>query len=637
MFVLFEESGSFKTGSVLSDNDASLQVETSTGKRVKIKKAQVLLRFDAPAAGELLERAEPEAEALDTDFLWEVCGDDEFAFDDFAAEYHGHTPDPVEATAVLLRLHSAPIHFHRKGRGRFRKAPPDILQAALAGLEKKRQQAELIERMRAELVEGRLPSELDGMVEQVLYRPDRNRPEVKALEAACVDAGLSAPRLLLKCGALHSSYDYHYNRFLFEHFPEGAGFAQFDPPAEPDDLPLAAVAAFSIDDATTTEIDDAFSVTPRAGGGWRIGIHIAAPGLGFARGSTLEAIARQRLSTVYMPGNKITMLPDEIVERFTLGAGRECPAVSLYLDLSSALAITGSETRVERIPVAANLRHHDIEPLFNDAVLHGQDDGPDYPYRQELKLLWELATVLEAGRGKVSANQDQVDYSFYVDWTRETADGPGHVTITDRKRGSPLDKLVAELMIHANATWGKQLDEAGVPGLYRVQNGGKVRMSTKAEPHDALGVDCYAWSSSPLRRYVDLINQWQIVATVRGETPPFAPRSTDLMAAMRDFELTYAAYAEFQRGMERYWCLRWLRQRSEREITARVLRDNVVRIDHTPLVVKIASMPLQMPGARVRLAIEGSDLIDLDLNARHLETLSEPDPQQSGEAVFESS
>src|SRR5690554_2229579 len=305
MFVLFEESGSFKTGSVLSDNDASLQVETSTGKRVKIKKAQVLLRFDASAAGELLERAEPEAEALDTDFLWEVCGDDEFAFDDFAAEYHGHTPDPVEATAVLLRLHSAPIHFHRKGRGRFRKAPPDILQAALAGLEKKRQQAELIERMRAELVEGRLPSELDGMVEQVLYRPDRNRPEVKALEAACVDAGLSAPRLLLKCGALHSSYDYHYNRFLFEHFPEGAGFAQFDPPAEPDDLPLAAVAAFSIDDATTTEIDDAFSVTPRAGGGWRIGIHIAAPGLGFERGSSLDAIARRRLSTVYMPGTKI--------------------------------------------------------------------------------------------------------------------------------------------------------------------------------------------------------------------------------------------------------------------------------------------------------------------------------------------
>lgn len=637
MFVLFEDSGAFKAGTILTDNDATLQIETTHGKRLKLKSSHVLMRFREPAPAELMERAEREAEALDTDFLWEVCGDEEFAFEEFAAEYQGHTPSALESAAVLLRLHSAPIHFHRKGRGRFRKAPPEILQAALAGLEKKRLQTEAIERMRAELVEGRLPPELSGMIEQVLYRPDRNRPEVKALEAACVDAGLSAPRLLLKCGALRSSYDFHYNRFLFEQFPEGPAFPEFElPNADFADLPLAQVAAFSIDDATTTEIDDAFSVTPRDGGGWRIGIHIAAPGLGFARSSSLDAIARRRLSTVYMPGNKITMLPDEVVECFTLAAGRECPAVSLYLDVSPALAITGFESKVERIPVAANLRHHDIEPFFNETTL-SQENVPDFPWKRELVLLWELATVLEAGRGKPSANADQVDYSFAVDWTIETADGPGHVSISDRKRGSPMDKLVSELMIHANATWGKMLDQAGVPGLYRVQNGGKVRMSTHAEPHDALGVDCYAWSSSPLRRYVDLVNQWQIVAVVRGETPSFAPRSTELMAAMRDFELTYAAYAEFQRMMERYWCLRWLRQRGEPEITARVLRDNVVRIDRTPMVVKVPSMPLQLPGAQVRLALEGTDLVDLDLNARHLATLSEPDPEETGEALFEGS
>ena len=633
MFVLFEDGGAFKAGTILADNDASLQVETTHGKRLKLKAAHVLMRFREPAPGELLDRAEREAEALDTDFLWEVCGEEEFAFEDFAAEYHGHTPNALESAAILLRLHSAPIHFHRKGRGRFRKAPPEILQAALAGLEKKRLQAEQIERMRAELVEGHLPAELQGMVEQVLYKPDRNRPEVKALEAACVDAGLSAPRLLLKCGALRSSYDFHYNRFLFEHFPEGAAFPAYDTPAGTSELPLARVTAFSIDDATTTEIDDAFSVTPREGGGWRIGIHIAAPGLGFERGSALDAIARRRLSTVYMPGNKITMLPDDVVNTFTLAAGAECPAVSLYLDVSPALAITGFDSAVERITVAANLRHHDIEPFFNETTL-AQEQVPDFPYRDELVLLWELATVLEAGRGKPSANQDQVDYSFYVDWTMDTADGPGHVTISDRKRGSPMDKLVAELMIHANATWGKMLDQAGVPGLYRVQNGGKVRMSTNAEPHDALGVDCYAWSSSPLRRYVDLVNQWQIIAVIRGDTPTFAPRSTELMAAMRDFELTYAAYAEFQRMMERYWCLRWLRQRGEPQITARVLRDNVVRIDRTPMVVKVPSMPLQMPGAQVRLALDGSDLVDLELDARYLETLSEPDPSETGEELF---
>lgn len=624
MFVLYEDNGNFRTGTVLVDNDASLQVEATAGKRLKIKKAQVLMRFQEPAPGSLLEQAREEAESLDTDFLWEVCGDEEFTFDEFAAEYHGDPPTTVQMAATLLSLHSAPIYFHRKGKGRFRKAPPEILQAALAGLEKKRQQAEAIERMRAELVSGRLPEELAGMVPQLLYRPDRNRPEVKALEAACVDSGQSAPRLLLACGAIESSHEYHYNRFLFEHFPDGSGFPAFEMPSSTDELPLAAVQTFSLDDATTTEIDDAFSVTPREGGGWRVGIHIAAPGLSFARGSTLDAIARDRLSTVYMPGNKLTMLPDEIVQHCTLLAGRECPAVSLYLDLSPALAVLGSESRIERIPVTANLRHHEVEPLFNDDFLHSQDERPEFPWQRELVLLWELATVLEAGRGKTAAAPEQTDYSFYVDWNIETADGPGHVTISSRRRGAPVDKLVSELMIHANATWGKQLDEAGIPGLYRVQFGGKVRMSTNAEPHEALGVDCYAWSSSPLRRYVDLVNQWQIIAAVQGTEPPFAPRSSDLMAALRDFELTYAAYGEFQRMMERYWCMRWLRQNECKEVTALVLRENVVRIDGMPLVIKVPSMPLQMPGAQVRLAIDGSDLIDLDVSARYLTTLSEP-------------
>lgn len=634
MFVLFEESGAFKAGAILADNDSSLQLETSHGKRVKLKSNHVLMRFREPAPAQLLNEAERDAEALDTDFLWEVCGEEEFDFESFATEYFGRSPTPVEAATVLLRLHSAPIYFHRKGRGRFRKAPPDILKAALAGLEKKRLQAEAMEHMRAELVEGRVPDELAGMLDQLLYRPDRNRIEAKALEAACVDAGLSAPRLLLRCGALRSTYDYHFNRFLFENFPEGLAFPPFEAPATPLDLPLADVAAFSIDDATTTEIDDAFSVTPRAAGGWRVGIHIAAPGLGFGRGSTIDAIARRRLSTVYMPGNKITMLPDEVVERFTLAAGRECPAVSLYLDVTPALAIVGFDSQVERIPVVANLRHHDIEPQFNETVLH--DGGPDFPWKRELVLLWDLATVLEAGRGKPSANQDQVDHNFYVDWNTATADGPGYVTISQRKRGSPLDKLVAELMIHANATWGKMLADAGVPGLYRVQNGGKVKMSTAAEPHDALGVDCYAWSSSPLRRYVDMVNQWQIIAMLRNEAAPFAPRSTDLMATLRDFELTYSSYSEFQRYMERYWCLRWLRQQDNPQVDARVLRDNLVKLDGAPLVTKIPSLPLQMPGTRVRLAVENSDLVDIEVNARYVETLSEPEADELADPLFES-
>ena len=638
MNVLFEEDGAFRAGSVLADNVTSLQIELASGKRSKVKAANVLLRFAAPAPGELLEQAETEAEGIDVDFLWEVCADAEFAFEELAAEYHGTKPDSVQAAAVLLRLHSAPIHFHRKGRGRFRKAPPEILQAALAGLEKKRQQAAAIERMVEELKHGQLPAEFGPILPQLIYKPDRNRPETKALEAACAETGKSAARLLFDCGALPSTHDYHLGRFLFEFFPDskgGTGFPYFAAPVESAEMPLAAVEAFSIDDAHTTEIDDAFSVTT-TDGGWQIGIHIAAPGLGFAPDSDLGRIAHERLSTVYMPGRKITMLPEDIVEHFTLAAGQTVPAISLYLDVAADYRLLGHETRIERVPVVANLRHHDIEPVFNAATL--AEGLADFPFRDELKLLWEFAQVLEAGRGKPSDNSNRKDYNFVVDWTADSGiavePGTGFVSIEERPRGSPLDTLVAELMITANATWGAMLRDAGIPALYRVQTAGKVRMSTIAAAHEGLGVDCYAWSSSPLRRYCDLLNQWQLIALLQGEPPPFPPKSADLLAAMRDFELTYAAYAEFQRGMERYWCLRWLLQQDSTTVLAQVLREALARLDTLPLVARVPSLPELPRGAHVRLAIEGIDLLEAELRLRYLEQAPELVSNSGPDAAF---
>jgi exoribonuclease-2 len=619
MNVLFEEDGAFRAGIVLADNNTSLQVELPTGKRAKVKAANILLRFVDLSAAELLDRAERDAADVDIDFLWEACPDAEFGFEEFAADYAGHKPSAVEAAAVLLRLHSAPIYFHRKGRGRFRKAPPEILQAALAGQEKKRQQALAIERMAAELQAGRLPGEFPPLLNQLLYKPDRNRPETKALEAACGETGLSVPRLLQRCGALPATHDYHLGRFLFEYFPHGTDFPEFTPPSEIGTLPVAEVRAFSIDDAQTTEIDDAFSVTPRSDGGMRVGIHIAAPGLGIRPDSDLGRMARGRLSTVYMPGRKITMLPDSVVGHFTLGAGNTVPAISLYLDVGADFTVTGHETRLERVPVVANLRHHDIEPVFNEQTL--SDGLGEFPFCDELQRLWELATVLEAGRGKPSATPQQKDYSFSVDWDATGGDGPGRVDIVERPRGSPLDKLVAELMIVANATWGALLRDAGVAALYRAQTVGKVRMTTAPAAHEGLGVDCYAWSSSPLRRFVDLVNQWQLIAHLRGETPPYTARSAEFLAALRDFELTYAAYAEFQRGMERYWCLRWLRQQAEMNPAGRVLREGLVRLEHLPLVLRVPSLPALDRGVRVRLAIENIDLLDAECAARYVELL----------------
>ena len=564
MNILYEEDGSFKVGSIMTDNTTSLQVESVSGKRSKVKATNVMLRFSQPALAEFMAQAEPIAEGIEVDFLWECCPPEEFGFEQIAAEYFGHTPNPLEAAAALIRLHGAPIYFHKKGKGRYRAAPPDVLKAALAGAEKKRQQLALQARYTEQLSRFELPAEFTEHLIHLLYKPDRNTIEVKALEAACAATHLSGAHLLHRCGALPSTHDYHLQKFLFEHFPKGTGF----PPVELsawDELPLAGVNAFSIDDATTTEIDDAFSVEKLANGNWRIGVHIAAPTLGMPRDSEGDKIAAARLSTVYMPGQKITMLPDSVVQAFTLCADRVCPALSMYNEISlgedgETLEILGHESCVERIHIAANLRHDTLEPLFNEETLAA--GKLDYPYANELTLLWSLVQKLEAARGKPSDNStQQVDYNFHIESEELVAGHPNdRISITQRRRGSPIDKVVSELMILVNSEWGKHLAEHGFVGIYRTQQGGKVRMSTVAAPHQGLGVAQYMWSSSPLRRYVDMVNQRQIIAMLRDEEPAYPKNDTALYATMRDFDTMYTIYNDFQRHMERYWCLRWLQQ-----------------------------------------------------------------------------
>ncbi len=629
MNVLFEEDGGFKAGTLMADNDSSLQVEMPSGKRSKIKTALVLLRFAQPSAAQLLELATPLADEIEADFLWECVSDGEFSFLDFARDYYGHEPAPVEATAVLLALHAAPVYFHRKGKGRFKKAPADILAAALANLEKKRQQALAMEGWLAELKAFRLPPEIGALTDALLYAPDRNKPETKAFETACAETGLSAAQLLFRCGAITSAYHLHYKRFLHEQFPKGTGFPALDAPRLPSDLPKAEVRAFSIDDANTTEIDDALSVTWLPGIGTRIGIHIAAPGLAIEHGSPLDGIARARLSTVYMPGNKITMLPDAVVQNYTLAGGVDCPAVSLYLTVNDVFEVISHESCIERVHIADNLRHHDVEPWFNAETVGGP--LPDKPFARELLHLWHFANACEGRRGKPSATQGINDYNFEI--VGDMADPEScTVGISERKRGSPLDKLVAELMIVANSTWGGLLADKNIACLYRAQTQGKVRMTTSPLPHEGLGVPQYAWMTSPLRRYCDLVNQWQLIACLKGETPAFAQKSAELFAAMRDFELTYGAYADFQRLMERYWCLRWLQQQGVTEIDATVRREQQVKLDHLPLLLRVPSLPADLgQGARVRLVVENIDLLAPEVVCRFDRLLAEDAPAEAVE------
>jgi exoribonuclease-2 len=661
MHALFDEAGKFLAGRILSEAEASLQVELESGKRVKVKTANVLLKFEKPAPAELLGAAQTLSESIELDLAWEFAPEDDFGFADLAAVYFQDPPTLPQQAGTLLRLHEAPHYFRRAGKGRYKKAPAEIIQQALAAIEKKRLIQEQIVEWAQALGRGECPQPIREQLYKILFKPDKNAPEYKAVVEASRATHLAPLDLLQKAGAIDSPYQFHWRRFLFENFPKGYGFPALVAPEIRDDLPVADVQAYSIDDSATTEIDDALSVQGLGTGTVTVGIHIAAPGLAVQRGDPIDNVSRARLSTVYMPGYKITMLPDEVVQRYTLQEGRACPAVSLYVAFrEDTLEVQGHDTRLECVPIAHNLRHDQIDGVVTAAWLEDlsfQHATPDPEQlstglRTELAFLHRLARHLKAQREVVRGKPEtfnRPDYTFkLVGNEGAEPQGSEQVQIGTRSRGAPLDLMVAEAMILANSTWGQWLAELGVPAIYRSQAslapGMKVRMGTKALPHAGLGVKSYAWSTSPLRRYTDLVNQWQIIACARhGKTAalaaPFKPKDADLFSIISGFDAAYSTYNGYQATIERYWTLKYLQQQGITELEATVFKDNLARADTLPLVLPVLGAQGLPRGARVLVRLGTIDEVALDVSGTVLERLDaeaapvEEDETDDGEAL----
>ena len=256
MHVLFEEAGKFMAGRVLSEAESSAQVELESGKRLKVKGANILLRFEKPAPADLIAAAQAQAQAIELEMAYEFSPDEEFGFADLARDYFSAQATLTEQAGMLFKLFESPHYFRRAGKGRFKKAPADIIAQALVAIEKKKQIVAQITQWADELVAGKCPEAIRFQLYKLLFRPDKNAPEYKAVVEASRASHLAPLDVLQKAGAIASPYQFHWKRFLLENFPKGTGFSAMPAPAIADQLPTATVRAFSIDDSQTTEIDD---------------------------------------------------------------------------------------------------------------------------------------------------------------------------------------------------------------------------------------------------------------------------------------------------------------------------------------------------------------------------------------------
>ena len=584
MNIFYEESGQFKVASIVQKNDATYQVDTQHGKRTKVKANNVFAEFDGDMAA-FLENTQAQAADIDTDLLWEVCGEEEFTAEAIAEEYYGHAPTKTELAATLIALYAAPMYFYKKAKGVFKAAPEETLKQALAAIERKKQQDAQIDAWAEALKRGEMPSEIAADLKTILHAPDKQSLTYKAFTKAADALKTSAYELAKKTGGITSIPQYLQDGFEIKYFPKGTGFPDLPLPEMPD-LPKADVTAFSIDDESTTEVDDALSLTDLGNGTKRVGIHIAAPSLAIKPGDKMEKNIMERLSTVYFPGGKITMLPENWIAAFSLDAGAYRPSISIYFDVDNEFNVGAPTCKIEAVNIAENLRIQTIEPHFNAET--GLDEAGEMMFAHHQDLIWfyQFAIALQKARGKYEPDRaPQYDYSIELD-------EEGNVSVVRRERGSPIDTLVSEMMILANSTWAQMLDENELPGLFRVQPAGKVRMSTKSEPHIGMGVQHYGWFTSPLRRAADYINQKQLISLIDDTAEPLYQNSdAELFAALRDFDAAYTAYADFQRQMEAYWSLVYLQQQGTSELTATILKEDLVRIEGLPLVTRATGIP----------------------------------------------
>lgn len=632
MNVIFEESGQFKVARVLSETEANYQIELSTGKRSKIKRNNVIFEFEkAPyPLTEILPKAEELGEELEASFLWEFAPQEDFKAEELALEYYGHEPDIIEKLALLIQLQAAPVYFHRRGKGQYRAAPPEILEAALAAVEKKRLQEEQQAQWTESLVNFQLPEEMAEEAKTFLTSPNKNTLAWKAFENALSRSALNVKEMLLKLGIYKNELEITLAGFLEKHFPKGYDTPELPLPTlkEP---PLAEVEAYSIDNDFTTEIDDAFSIKHLEGETYQFGVHIAAPALAVTKDSELDLAARKRMSTIYLPGKKITMQGENLINAFSLNEGEVKPCISLYVVANLASGeIISSDSKVESIKVKENLRLS----MFDDDLVTAEnlnDNSVDLPYEFLIRPFWRLTRHLSAKRDEVRGYPESnkgLEFSFLLhgDWQDQDAE----IELLPRRRDIPIDLIIGEMMIFTNVQWSGMLNNLNIPGIYRSQQFGRAKQTTHAVPHQSMGVPQYAWMTSPLRRYIDLLNQQQLICAIEHGVSaplvaPYKPKDMDLLVVMTSFDTTIQQWRNFQDSVERFWVLRWLQQQGIEEVEASVIRDDLVRLTCAPLTLLVEGLIDDYErGTIVKIKIGDINLLKLNAAARFVELISEP-------------
>jgi exoribonuclease-2 len=404
---------------VLSEAEASAQVELESGKRVKVKGANILLKFEKPQPGRA-DRRGAHARRTSTSTWPGNSRRRRIRLRRPGRRVFQRQALARPAGRRAVRLFEAPHYFRRAGKGRFRKAPAEIVQQALAAIEKKKQVQAQIAAWAGGTGRGQLPAADPRAAVQDPVQARQERPRIQGRGRGLARHARAPLDLLQRAGAIDSPYQFHWKRFLFENFPKGTGFpAARGAGHQGRTCPSPPVQAFSIDDSQHHR-DRRRALGAGPGHGHRHGRRAhrgAGPG---AQPGSPSTVARARLSTVYMPGYKITMLPDDVVQAYTLQEGATARPCRSTRASTKPRWSARHRDRLERVPIVANLRHDQLDASSRSLARRRRGASRRRAraaarLRAPLSFLFRLAKHLKAQREVVRGkpeNFNRPDYNF---------------------------------------------------------------------------------------------------------------------------------------------------------------------------------------------------------------------------------
>jgi len=525
--------------------------------------------------------------------LWELLAPEGGIYTPYslAEFYFPGTPSSSQESALFRALFREKIHFKWRGNG-FEVLSPErvgeILRQKLIEEEREKKINEAATWFKAvwsgkDITPPAESEEYIQLLKEWCFWQEE-APQAKMTKEIIQRAGLNKEEhpflLLVKLGVFSKHENILLSRFRIPtRFSEEIKAAtqtliKNKPTFFPKREDLRSIYTFTIDGPETRDFDDALSFETK-GGHYLVGVHITDLTPFIKPGDPLDEEAKERGATIYLPDGRIPMFPEPISENLaSLKKGEAKPALSFFITLNNEAEILDYKIVPSIVEIDRHFTYEEVNNLLTeDKTLHTL-------YQLALKV----RTKRTAQGGMVIALPELI-----ISFLSENI-----IEIRQRDPEQPSRILVAEFMILANYLAASFMDKEGIPGLYRsqlpprerVMNGtsksvfilylqrkllSRSHWDTKPEFHHIVGLDKYTSVTSPLRRYIDLVIQRQIVHCLQQGRPLYTEK--DLLFLISQVEEVLRRINAVCVQRLRYWILTYLKQHLKEQTDAYVLEE----------------------------------------------------------------